>query len=164
MTFEEFEQLPLHDEPGKHELIDGQIISIPPPELSHTQLMKLVYAILLRNLHESRVWPDHTGYRIGAGWIEPDVSVSWPDQPRDGKYFARAPMIAVEILSEREDIERKLTLYFAEGAAEVWVLDRKHKAMTVYLTRLGDVIRIPVRDEYISDAAQSTIRLTELFG
>jgi hypothetical protein len=21
---------------------------------------------------------DHTGYRVGDGWIEPDASISWP--------------------------------------------------------------------------------------
>jgi len=37
------------------------------------------------------------------------VSVSWPEQNQDDKYFVGAPMIAVEILSPGGDIERKLT-------------------------------------------------------
>jgi hypothetical protein len=123
MTFAEFEQLP--DAPGKQELIDGELITMPPPELRHSTLVKRLFGLLLRHLPESRVWPDRTGYRILDGWIEPDVSVSWPDQRRDEKYFLGSPMIAIEILSPGEEIERKLTLYFAEGAAEVWVIDGK---------------------------------------
>jgi Uma2 family endonuclease len=73
-------------------------------------------------------------------------------------------MIAVEILSPGEDIERKLTHYFEEGASEVWVIDRKHKAMTVYLMRLGDVVRIPIGSEYESKEARVTVRLADLFG
>lgn len=113
-TFAEFEQLP--DIAGKRELIDGEIISMPPPELAHSQVAKQILLLLLARLDKSRVWPDHTGYRIGKGWIEPGVSVSFPDQRRDEKYFAGSPMIAVEILSPGEEIDRKLTLYFAEGA------------------------------------------------
>lgn len=161
ITFADFEQLP--EMPGKQELVDGELITMPPPEMSHSALMKRVYALLQTGLHESRVWPDHTGYRIAGGWIEPDVSVVWPDQPRDEKYFLRSPMVAVEILSQGEDIERKITHYFAEGAVEVWVLDRRHKAMTVYVMRRGDVIRIPVEGEYTSEAANITVRIAELF-
>jgi len=46
-------------------------------------------------------------------------------------------MIAVEILSPGEEIDRKLTLYFADGALEVWVIH--------------------------SDAAQATFSLAEIF-
>jgi Uma2 family endonuclease len=162
MTFAEFEQLP--DTPGKQELIDGELVSMPPPELKHTQIIKRVYHLFWRNLPESRVWPDHTGYRISRGWIEPDVSVSWPDQKQDDKYFVGAPMIAVEILSPGEDIERKLTLYFAEGALEVWVISIKHKAMAVYVRREQPVIRLDVVESYWSEAAQVSLSLTELFA
>jgi Uma2 family endonuclease len=162
ITFAEFEELP--DEPGKRELIDGEVISMPPPELSHTELMKVIYDVLRRTLDRSRVWPDHTGYRIGGGWIEPDVSVSWPDQPRDDKYFLRSPMIAVEILSPGEEIERKLTLYFAEGAAEVWILDPRRKAMTVYARRKDDVVRVSVAELHYSEAIQCSISLAEMFA
>lgn len=162
MTFAEFEQLP--DAPGKRELLDGELIEMPPPELSHQELSKRIFLLLLKGLHNSRIWQDHTGYRIAGGWLEPDVSVTWPSQERDARYFLRAPMIAVEILSPGEDIDRKLTHYFDEGAQEVWVIDRKHKAMTVYFTRMGDVIRWPVDDEYESREAMVTIRLADLFA
>jgi len=107
--------------------------------------------------------PDHTGYRIAQGWIEPDVSVSWPDQRRYEKYFLGSPMIAVEILSPGEEIDRKLTLYFAEGALEVWVIDAKRKAMTIYSHQNDQVIRRVVDREYRSEAAQSTFKLVEIF-
>ncbi|HWD99307.1 MAG TPA: hypothetical protein VG345_09725 [Bryobacteraceae bacterium] len=35
-------------------------------------------------------------------------------------------MVAVEILSPREEIDRKLMLYFAHAALEVWVIDHRH--------------------------------------
>jgi Uma2 family endonuclease len=163
MTFAEFEQLP--DAPGKRELIDGELITMPPPELRHSTLVKRLFGLLLRHLPESRVWPDRTGYRILDGWIEPDVSVSWPDQRRDEKYFLGSPMIAIEILSPGEEIERKLTLYFAEGAAEVWVIDGKRRAMIVYTRRRDEVLRRPIEAQYRSEAEpEVSISLAEVFA
>ncbi len=161
ITFAEFEALP--DIEGKRELVDGEVITVPPPENIHTRIAKRVLFLLAARLGESRVWPDHTGYRIGNGWIEPDVSVSWPDQRLDPQYFVGSPMIAVEILSPGEEIDRKLTLYFAEGAMEVWVIDVKRRAMTVYLKQNDQVIRRVVDREYRSAAAQATFTLAEIF-
>jgi Uma2 family endonuclease len=95
MTFAEFELL--HDIEGKRELVDGEVTTMPPPELALTRIAKRILFMLAAHLVESRVWPDHMGYRIAHAWIEPDVSVSWPDQRRDEKYFLGSPMIAVEV-------------------------------------------------------------------
>lgn len=162
MTFAEFELLP--DVEGKRELIEGEVVTMPPPELDDSRIAKRIFFRLAAHLDESRVWPDHTGYRIARGWIEPDVRVSWPDRRQDEKYFVGSPMIAVEILSPGEEIDPKLTLYFADGALEVWVIDGKRKAMTVYSLRNGQVIRQVVDGEYRSEAAQGTFSLAEIFS
>ena len=73
-------------------------------------------------------------------------------------------MIAVEILSPGEEIDRKLTLYFAEDALEVWVVDAKRKAMTVYSRQDNKVIREVVDRQYRSDAAGTTFTLTDIFS
>lgn len=161
MTFAEFEGLP--DIEGKRELIEGEVIVMPPPELAHSRIAKQIFLLFLACVHRSRVWPDHTGYRIAGGWIEPDVSVSWRDQGRDDKYFLGSPMIAVQVLSPGEEIDHKLTLYFAEGALEVWVIDPKRKTMTVYSRQNNQVIRRVVEREYHSEAAQSAFSLAEIF-
>jgi hypothetical protein len=57
-------------------------------------------------------------------------------------------MVAVKILPAGEEIERKLTLYFAEGAGEVWMIGLKHQSMTVYLRRGQEVVRPPVEVQY----------------
>jgi Uma2 family endonuclease len=160
-TFAEFERLP--EIAGTRELLDGEVTVMPPRELAHSRIARQIFLLLLDRLHKSRVWPDHTGYRIAQGWIEPDVSVSWPDQRRDQKYFLGSPAIAVEILSPGEEIDRKLTLYFAEGALEVWVINAKRKAMTLYSKHNDQVIRHVVDREFRSEAAQATFSLAEIF-
>jgi len=161
LTFAEFELLPEIE--GKRELLEGEVTIMPPPELAHSRIAKQIFLLFLACLDKSRVWPDHTGYRIAQGWIEPDVSVSWPDQRRDEKYFLGSPMSAVEILSPGEEMDHKLTLYFADGALEVWVIDAKRKAMTVYSKQNNQVIRRVVDREYVCEVAQATFSLAEIF-
>jgi Uma2 family endonuclease len=159
MTFAEFAQLP--DMPGKRELINGRLVSMPPPENEHSLVsMSILIQLLKSGLGCGRVWPD----RMGRGWVEPDASVSWPDQSKDEKYFLRAPMIAVEILSPGEDLEEKLALYFAEGALEVWILSIRQKTMTVYHRGNEGVFRMSVQGQYRCEAIGVTVSLPELFA
>ena len=41
LTFEEFEQLP--DQPGKQELIRGELIEMPPADLKHNRISHRIY-------------------------------------------------------------------------------------------------------------------------
>lgn len=72
-------------------------------------------------------------------------------------------MIAVEIPSPGEEIDRKLTLYFADGAQEVRVIDTRRRAVTVYARQDDKVIRHVVDREFRSDAAGATFSLAEVF-
>jgi Uma2 family endonuclease len=130
LTDEEFLSLP--DEPGKQELLDGELISLPPAKLAHAISARRLYE-LIRTVHEPRVW-NGIGYRLKRGWLQPDVSVTWPDQPI-GEWFEGSPMIAIEIASRGntdEEIDRKVVAYLAEGAAEVWIVRPKTASMMVY--------------------------------
>jgi len=74
------------------------------------------------------------GYEQGRHWLQPDLSVSWPDQRLENAWFQGAPMLAVEIVSpgnRAEEIERKIAIYLEEGAAEIWVVYPKTRSMTV---------------------------------
>jgi Uma2 family endonuclease len=70
-------------------------------------------------------------------------------------------MIAVEILSPGEDLEEKLTLYFGEGALEVWILSIREKTMTVYR---GVENHFNVEGEYRCKEIGVTISLPEIFA
>lgn len=161
ITFAEFEQLP--ETEGKQELIDGETVTMPPPRHSHNKIGKKIYSLLLAHLGDDRVWYDNEGYRIAGGWLVPDVSVNWPSQRYENEYAIGSPMIAVEILSPGEEVERKITLYFEDGAQEVWVIDVPHKSMTAYVKESGNVLRHSVEREYYSESIQFTLRLAEIF-
>jgi Uma2 family endonuclease len=123
LTDEEFLALP--KTPGKQELIDGELISSPPSRHSHDELRNRIAALFRTVLHASRIWIE-SGYQLGPRkWLQPDVSVTWPDQKIENDYKQGGPMIAVEISSGAntdEQMERKRLEYLDHGTAEVWII------------------------------------------
>jgi Uma2 family endonuclease len=164
LTFEQFEQL--QEAPGKRELIDGEVIEMPPPKFRHTKVAQRLYDALRAATPGERTLQE-AGYRIAEGWVQPDVSVTEPDHRLEAGYLIGAPALAIEILSPRNtagQIERKLTLYFSEGADEVWVVDPDKRSMTVYRRVGEEVHRLAIRDRYAAAHFDVTIVLDQLFA
>ena len=162
MTFAEFEQMP--EAPGKQELIDGELIEMPPAKVIHMEVSERVYNRLrsgaagIRAHHE---W----GYRIGGGWLQPDVSVARRGQEISNGFAMGSPELAVEVLSpsnRKPRIDRKITLYFAEGAEEVWVMDTARRMVTVYRASQDGLHRTVVTDRL--ESKFGSISLAELFA
>jgi Uma2 family endonuclease len=67
------------------------------------------------------------GYRMSGEpptWLRPDVSLTHPDQPGES-YYEGAPLVVFEVVSEFDQaarLDRKVAVYLANGAAEVWVI------------------------------------------
>ena len=140
LTFEEFEHLP--DAPGKHELLDGELIELPPPKRRHTIIQHRIADALKRYAVERGLLVFvEAGFRLGASrseWLQPDVSLVLRKQVEradpDG-YLEDAPLIAVEVISRAntaETVERKLAKYFENGAGEVWVAYPKTRRIWRY--------------------------------
>jgi len=157
LTAEEFLNLP--ETPGKQELLDGELISLPPAKHDHSKIARAFLKLLEAVLDKSRVW-FFEGYQLKRGWLIPDVSVIWPGQPVSG-WFQGAPMIAIEIVSRgntAEEIDRKVNAYLEEGAAEVWVVYPATRSMTVY--RKDETLR--VTDVYRCERIGVSVKLDEL--
>ena len=162
MTFAEFEQMP--EAPGKQELIDGELFELPPAKVRHTNISKRVFIHLLAGTAGIRANHER-GYRIGRGWLQPDVSVTHRDQEISNDYTMGSPELAVEVLSpsnRKSRIERKITLYFAEGAEEVWVIDPSKRTMMVYRSSQDGLHRTVVTDRL--ESKFGSISLAELFA
>lgn len=132
LTFEEFERLPDHDEAGKRELLDGELIEIPPADLGHARFSKVIYHLLLDAIERAHARGEaeelgevfiEVGYKLsGARYVQPDVSVTRAARAH-AKYLTDAPAIAIEVVSESNtarEMEKKVVLYFRYGAREVW--------------------------------------------
>jgi Uma2 family endonuclease len=130
LSFEEFEALP--DSPGKQELLEGELIELPPAELKHNRIALWITNLMnaaLDRAHKSREASElgeachEMGYLLGPRtWLQPDVSITHAGQI-EGKYFEGAPAIAIEIVSPSDraaDLRQKTELCFHFGAREVW--------------------------------------------
>ena len=157
LTFDEFERLP--DQPGKRELLEGELIELPPAELQHNRDAHRIYKIL-----DAAVITAHArgeakelgevyhemGYKLSSNaYVQPDVSVTHGAQA-EGKYFGGAPAIAIEVVSPSntaQEMEAKVALYFKNGAREVWRFYRKTRHVVIHL---GSTSRALTEDESLT--------------
>lgn len=159
MSAAEFGLLP--DVPGKQELLEGELIQLPPAKLPHSRISKAFFARLTRVFDESCVYTE-AGYQMTPDtWLQPDVSVTWPGQLVDNDYLQGSPMIAVEIVSRgnsADEIDRKTSAYLSRGGAEVWVVYPRTRCMMVHTAAAVE----KVTGSYASRSFPVTLNLSEI--
>ncbi len=173
VSFEEFEQMP--EKPGKQELLEGELVELPPPGSKHGRSSHRIYdamKVALAAAHSREEALDlgevfiEMGYRLGKNsYVQPDVSVTRAGQP-EGQYFENAPAIAIEVISpanRAQHVEKKLALYFQHGAREVWHLYRNTRRFVVYE---GKTARVLSEDETLTTALLPgfALRIKDILG
>lgn len=141
LTAEEYLNMP--ETPGKHELLDGELISLPVAKKLHNDIAWEFWELLRTVLPRPRVRLVEGFHLRRGGWLIPDVSATWPGQIED-EWFEGAPMIAIEIVSRgnsAEEIQRKREAYLEEGAAEVWIVYPVTRIMDVF-RKDGSYVRV----------------------
>jgi len=157
LTFEEFERM--EEEACKQELLEGELIEMPPPESKHNRNATEIFLALRAALIEAHARGEagelgevfmEMGYRLTKrSWLLPDVSISHAGQP-EGKYIEGAPAIAIEVVSQEqraEALDRKTHLYFERGAREAWHLYPNTRHMMIYT---GSPLQVRVEGETVS--------------
>jgi Uma2 family endonuclease len=139
ISWEVFEQLP--DDGMHRELIEGELIELPPAKSKHSWIARRIVRVL-RPLDDGDLAAVffEAGYRLSArSWIQPDVSVLTRERATasspDG-YFHSAPELAVEVVSPSEtarDLNRKVDLLLANGSLAVWVIYPEEQEVRVFL-------------------------------
>ena len=125
----------LYNVEGKAELVDGEIVDMPPsgdePGRASVEIVVRLYDYA-RRTGRGRVYGDGTGFHVNLPHREsfsPDVA--YHVGPRSGMRFVEgSPVFAVEIRSEHdygqaaeEKMQQKRTDYFACGTSVVWDVD-----------------------------------------
>jgi Uma2 family endonuclease len=146
LTAEEFMRLPDPPDGARQELIEGRVVTMPPP--------KGIHGVVCNRL--GRLLGNHVDAH-GLGWVasndagvilerEPDT-VRGPDLAYYSKervpvlptgYFEVPPDLAVEVLSPDDAASRinsKVRHYLAHGVRLVWVVDPEERTVTVYRSR-----------------------------
>jgi Uma2 family endonuclease len=143
VTYEEWLRLPLVDDVIQ-EVVNGEIITTPPPKAKRAGMMETLGDIL-----KEKVDPNEVLVRVGvAGLVisENPVVMRIPDLAlfrksavveKDG-YIRSAPGLIVEVLSpgnSRRERAEKLTDYKTLGVPEVWVVSPEALTFEVLLLR-----------------------------
>ena len=143
MTAEDLMNLP--DDDLRHELINGELIAMPLPKAPHARAANrlgapLMQFVLDRDLGE--VYIGDVGYQLT--WnpdtaLGPDVSFiskqRLKEMGEEEGYWQGPPDLAVEVLSpgdRRGKVNKKISLWLRSGTKQVWIVDPKHRTVTIY--------------------------------
>ena len=143
MTAEELLQLP--DDDLRHELINGELITMPPPGFPHGRIamrlgLPLAQFVSDHNLGEAYV--TEVGFQLT--WnpdtvLGPDISfISKERLEQAGDvqgYWQGPPDLAVEVYSpgyRPGKISERISRLFSLGTKQVWVVHLKHRTVAVY--------------------------------
>jgi Uma2 family endonuclease len=137
--------LSLPDDGMRHELIKGELRTMPPAGFEHG-----VYEIKLASRLTVHVESQQLGTVVGGdtGFIienDPDTvrspDIGFVSKKRidnigiPKKYFPGAPDLAVEIVSPSDimnEVDEKVEMWLERGAAMVWVVNPRRKTVMVY--------------------------------
>lgn len=121
----------LQDLPYKIELNEWGNIEMSPATNLHSFYQGEIIRILLRKMPKGKVMPEFV-IQTDKGVKAPDVV--WCSKEFLQKHsihqspFTAAPELCVEIVSDSntyKEMKRKMKLYFAKGAKEVWLVSLK---------------------------------------
>jgi Uma2 family endonuclease len=145
VTYEEWLTMPEVDD-AIEEVVNGEIVTIPPPKFRHANVVESLANILRRQLDpaQMRILISPFGLVIRESPLvmrTPDLAVFRKDKmvERDG-YIRSAPELIVEVLSPantRREREQKLRDYETLAAPEVWVLSPEARTIEVLLLEAG---------------------------
>ena len=139
MTAEEFSNL--HDEPNRHALIKGELLTMPPPNLKHGLVTMKLAAPLAAYVHASGfgIVTAESGFILGRDpdtVLGPDIAFIRGDRIStipDG-YVELVPDLAVEVISPSQfkpEAIRKASLWLHHGAREVWLIYPKTRTIDI---------------------------------
>lgn len=142
MTAEEYMQLPRGE--SQHELINGELITMPLPGLPHGRMQARLLGPLLQFVldHDLGDVYGEAGFLLT---VDPDT-VLGPDvcfiskrrlqEAGDVKgYWSGPPHLAVEVLSPGDRpgrIQTRISSWFGYGVKQLWIVNEKNHTVTVY--------------------------------
>ena len=172
--FREFCEQP-HNAHKRFELHEGEIVEVPSPSPLHQWIVARLVLLLGKFLEQfplGYVFGDNLDYEPADGVIvQPDLSfVSYARAPSLPERFAIMPDLAVEVRSPsnaERDLLRKVLLYFAYGAREVWIIYPEERMVRLYTPAAqGANVRQFVEGETLSGSAvlpEFTVAVAQLF-
>jgi Uma2 family endonuclease len=139
MTAEDL--LNMEDDGNRHELIKGELLTMPVPKLRHG-LVTANLTVLLHNHIKANnlgLLVGESGFHLESGpdtVLGPDIAFVSRDRMGDDQdcFYPGSPDLAVEVLSptdQRGKVERKTALYLELGGRSVWNVNPRKRTVEV---------------------------------
>jgi len=172
MTAEEF--MNIDDDSHRHELIKGELLTMPLPKFTHA-VVAMNLSIILHGYVKANnlgLLVAETGFKLGSDpdtVLGPDIAFISRDRignPAD-YYYIGAPDLAVEVLSPSDrkgQVERKTALWIELGAKSVWNVNTRNR--TVEVIRVGGDRKLFYEsDELVDDTVPGfRVKVSEIFA
>ena len=146
LSIEEFAALP--DDGMKHELNEGELITMPPPKPRHGNCQASLAAALMESSQGAgKVFPA-SGYRLTPHTVRgPDISFVRKSRLQNpDEYFQGGPDLAVEIVSpgdDASDLREKIKQYLDAGTSVVWVVYPRSRQIEIHtLDKIGRTLGV----------------------
>ena len=171
MTVEEF--MNIDDEPNRHELIKGELLTMTPPKPLDGRIVVNLALTLGQHVKVNRlgVVYSESGYHLER---DPDT-VLGPDmsfvsaQRVDGSdehYYDGPPDLAIEVLSPGDRkgyVDRKLAVYLETGTRSVWLVNPRRRTVEV-ISSTGERRILHETDELFDDTVPGfRVKVSEIF-
>ena len=172
MTAEELENL--DDDSHRHELIKGELLTMPPANYQHMRVCANLTMLLLQHVKANQLGVIGTegGYKLESNpdtVLGPDVSFVRKDRtdvPLDA-YYPGPPDLAVEVLSpsdRRGKVEHKLSLWLQSGTRSVWLVNPRRRTVEV-IRSTGERRLLHETDELVDDTVPGLrVKVSEIFA
>jgi Uma2 family endonuclease len=171
MTSEELGNLP--GEPLRHELIEGELLTMPLPKFEHMRVSANLTIILGQHVRANRLGKvcAEGGFKLESDpdtVLGPDVSFVASDRlalSPEG-YHDGPPDLAVEVISpgdRRGRIERELGLWLEAGTRSIWHVNPRRRTVEI-ISSTGERRTLHETDELVDDTVPGfRIKVSEIF-
>ena len=172
MTSEELGNLP--DSPYRHELIKGELLTMPSPKPVHGRAVANLTMLLLQHVKANGLGVVYTesGYKLESDpdtVLGPDASFLSKERVEQAEdaYYEGPPDLAIEVLSpgdRRGYVERKLALYLEAGTRSVWLVNPRRRTVEV-VSSLDNRRMLHEDDELVDDTVPGfRVTVSEIFA
>ncbi len=173
MTVEEFMNLD-DDDRYRHELIKGELLTMPSPKPLHGRVVANLVILLGIHVKANRLGDVHaeSGYHLERDpdtVLGPDVSFISAERVdrTDEHYYDGPPDLAIEVVSpgdRKAYVERKLTLYIESGTRSVWIVNPRRRTVEV-VSSLNDRKTLHEDDELVDPTVPGfRVQVSEIFA
>jgi len=172
MTAEEF--MNFDDDSHRHQLIKGELLTMPLPKRFHGRVAANLTMLLLQHAKANRLGDvqAESGYKVES---DPDTvlgpDVSFISQERvdrsDDGYYDGPPDLVVEVLSpgdRKSYVERKLSIWLETGTRSVWLVNPRRRTVEV-ISSMSDRRMLHEDDELVDDTIPGfRVKVSEIFA